>query len=166
MESEDQDVEERRERYNRVDKVISKQDELLPVPPKLPKMRMRRKVGLQSFSKAPAIGWNEDGEEDDEERLREEEEEGGDNEVEAEREEKQKSEAPESKDAFEIGGHKKAVDETEVAEGEEGGDDTDGQFVDFVQGIWDNSDRASVGMKLTRQCFGFSTTSPTQKVVG
>lgn len=161
------DVEERRQRHSRVDEVISKQDELLPVPPKLQKMRMRKKVGLQSFSKAPTIGWNEDDEADDREILSKDEEgEDKGEEVEEEREEELGDEAPQSGAASEIDGHKKADEEGEVGEGEEVGDDTDGKFVDFVQGIWDNSDRASVGMKLTRRCFGFSTTSPTQKVVG
>jgi len=155
------------EGYNRVDEVISKQDELLPVPPKLQKMRMRRKVGLQSFSKAPSIGWHKDDGAEDGERLTTGEGGDGEEEVEAEKEEHLEAEVPQSGDASDIDGRKKADDEAAmVDEAEEEDDDTDGQFVDFVQGVWDNSDRASIGMKLTRKCFGFSTTSPTQKVVG
>jgi len=35
-------------------------------------------------------------------------------------------------------------------------------FEQFVQGVWDNSDRVSFGMKFTRSLFGFSSNSVTK----
>lgn len=169
----------RQQRYSRLDDVLAKEHELYPIPPKLPTVKLRRNVDLPPYTTAPAIVERDPVDEDGEE------EEGGRNgEVEEEEVEKLREIPPENVFPGHRGGEhvssmvfgeeeKEGEGKTEEAtspprmDGEEGDDvdEEDGKFVEFVEGVWDNSDRASVGMKLARQCFGFSTTSPTQKVI-